>query len=142
MMLRTCWPVKTAVRLGGRYPAALSAPAICLLLRPSPASRVTALQEGRVVGELVQAADRADGSPAGPVPAGPGDVHVHDLAVALDGHGDVVGKNAEQLLAVGPRGRRGVPDPREVGGQGPDRVPLGGGQHCGRLPGEPLVLRL
>jgi hypothetical protein len=33
------------------------------------------------------------------VPAGPGDVHVHDLAVALDGHGDVVGKNAEQLLA-------------------------------------------
>ena len=28
MMLRTCWPVKTAVRLGGRYPAALSVPAI------------------------------------------------------------------------------------------------------------------
>ena len=125
-------PVSRGVERAGDLPAVAS-------LAGEPGD---GLQEGRVVGELVQAADRADGSPAGPVPAGPGDVHVHDLAVALDGHGDVVGKNAEQLLAVSPRGRRGVPDPREVGGQGPDRVPLGGGQHCGRLLGEPLVLGL
>jgi len=125
-------PVSRGVERAGDLPAVAS-------LAGEPGD---GLQEGRVVGELVQAADRADGSPAGPVPAGPGDVHVHDLAFALDGHGDVVGKNAEQLLAVGPRGRRGVPDPREVGGQGPDRVPLGGGQHCGRLLGEPLVLGL
>ena len=125
-------PVSRGVERAGDLPAVAS-------LAGEPGD---GLQEGRVVGELVQAADRADGSPAGPVAAGPGDVHVHDLAVALDGHGDVVGKNAEQLFAVGPRGRRGVPDPREVRGQGPDRVPLGGGQHCGRLLGEPLVLGL
>ena len=74
------------------------------------------------------------------MPAGPGNVHVHDLAVALDRHGDVINKDAQQLLAVGARGRRGVPDPREIGGEGPDRVPLGGGQHGGYLLGEPLVL--
>ena len=51
MMLRTCWPVKTAVRLGGRYPAALSVPAICLLLRPSPASQdVHLLADSRPLG--------------------------------------------------------------------------------------------
>src|SRR5258708_7005642 len=62
MMLRTCWPVKTAVRLGGRYPAAVSVPAILLLLPPSPAGRGrrgAGLVPG--VGELVLAAGAAGG---------------------------------------------------------------------------------
>ena len=101
-----------------------------------------AVAERGVVRELVQPGGRADGFPAGLVPAGPGDAHVHDLAVALDGHGHVVDEDAEQFLAVGPGGRRGVPDRREVPGQGLDRVPLGGGQDCGLLRREPLVVAL
>jgi hypothetical protein len=100
------------------------------------------LQEGRVVGELVQAADRADGSPAGPVPAGPGDVHVHDLAVPVDGHGDAVDEDAEEFLAVGAGSRRSAPDPGQVRGQGLERVAFCGRQGGGALLGEPLVLGL
>jgi hypothetical protein len=98
--------------------------------------------EGGVVRELVQAADGPDGLPAGAVPAGPGDVHVHDLAAALDGHGHVLDQDPQQFLAVGRGGRRRGPHCREVGGQGPDRVAFGVGQDGGLLLGEPLVLAL
>ncbi len=73
--------------------------------------------------------------------AGPGDGDVDQLAVPGDVDGDVLDQDAQQLLAVGLRGGRRVPDPREVGGQGLDRRPLGRGEGGRLLLGEPLVVR-
>jgi hypothetical protein len=75
------------------------------------------------------------------VPASPGDRDIHQFAVADDVRGDVLDQDPQEFLAVGLRGRRRVPDAREVGGQGPDRVALGLGQDGRLLLGEPLVVR-
>ena len=75
------------------------------------------------------------------MPASPGDGHVDQFAVPDDIDGDVLDEDAQQLLAAGLRGRRGVPDCRKVAGQGLDRCPLSRGEGRGLFLGEPLVVR-
>ncbi|MGO9077667.1 MAG: transposase [Streptosporangiaceae bacterium] len=99
-------------------------------------------EEGEVVGQLAQAGDGPDGLPGGLVPAGPGDGDVDQLAVPGDADGDVLDQDAQQLLAVGLRRRRSVPDPGQVTGQGLDGGTLGRGEGGRLLFGEPLVIRL
>ena len=55
-------------------------------------------------------------------------------------HSDVLDQDAQQLLAVGLRGRRGVPDLRDVSGQRLDRRALGRGEGRRLFLGEPLVV--
>ena len=99
-------------------------------------------QQHRVVRQLVQAGDGADGLPGRLVPAGPGDGDVDQFAGADDRHGDLLDQDAQQFLAVGLGGGRGLPDPRQVAGQGLDGRALGSGQRFRLLLGEPLVVRL
>ena len=73
--------------------------------------------------------------------AGPGDGDVDQLAVPDYGGGDVLDEDAQQLLAVGLRGGWGVPDLREIAGQGLDRCALGFGEGFGLFLGEALVVR-
>src|SRR6516165_3846420 len=91
--VRTCWPVNRLVRLGGRNPSELRAPAIW---------------------PFVQAADGADGLPGSLVSAGPGDGDVDQFAVPRGRDGDVLDEDAQQLLTAGLAGRRGVPDLGEI----------------------------
>jgi len=99
-------------------------------------------QECRIVRQLVQAGDGADGVPGGLVPAGPGDGDIDQLAGPGDRDGDVLDQDAQQFLAVGLGGGRGVPDPRQVAGQGLDGRALRGAERLGLLFGEPLVVGL
>src|SRR3954463_3554113 len=76
-----CWVIsertrsapKRVVRLGGRSPAALSRSAIVWVSWPAGARSVWGGQQLPVVGQLVQARDRADRPTAGLIAAGPGD---------------------------------------------------------------------
>ena len=139
--VRTCPPVNRLVRLGGRNPSALRALGDLPVVAACGGELGDAGEEGGVIGQLVQAGDGADGLPGGLVAAGPGDGDVDQLAVPGDVDGDVLDEDAQQLLAVGLRGGRGVPDLREVAGQGLDRRALGRGEGFRLLLGEPLVVR-
>jgi hypothetical protein len=89
---------------------------------------------------LVQAADGADGLPGGLVPAGPGD-DIDEFAVPGSGDSDVLDEDAQQFLAVGLAGGRGVLDLREISGQGLDRRAFCCAEGLGLFLGEPLAVR-
>ena len=116
--------------------------AICRVVRPAFGEFGDAGEQGGVVGQLVQAGDGADGLAGGLVPAGPGDGDVDQFAGPGDRDGDLLDQDAQEFLAVGLGSGRGVPDSRQVAGQGLDGRALGGGERLGQFLGEPLVVRL
>ena len=91
-------------------------------------------EQGGVVRQLVQAGDGADGLPGGLVAAGPGDGDVDQFAGPGDRDGDLLDQDAQQFLAVGLGGGRGVPDLRQVAGQGLDGRALSSGERLRLLP--------
>jgi len=68
-----------------------------------------AFDQARVVGQLLQAGDRAHGLTGGFVAAGPDDGRIDQFAVAHDRDGDLLDQGPQQLLAVGVGGGLGSP---------------------------------
>src|SRR5262249_2368845 len=135
--VRTCPPVNRLVRLGGRKPSALRTSAIWGLFWPASASSVT---RARSAGEYDSWSRRGARGGACPVGWGPPAPVRGEWAGARDG--DLLDQDAQQFLAVGLGGGRGVPDLWQVAGQGGDGRPLGGSERFRLLFGEPLVVRL
>jgi hypothetical protein len=93
--VRTCWPVNRVVPLGRPESPGVEDVGDLLVIAACGGEPGDAGEEGRVIGQLVQAGDGADGLPGGLVPAGPGDGGVDQFAVPGDVDRDVLDEDAQ-----------------------------------------------